>query len=311
MSTKALEISQLQKIYPNGIQALKGINLDVEQGEFFGLLGPNGAGKSTTIGIITSLINKTNGQVKIFGHDLETDPNVAKANIGLVPQEFNFNIFEKVIDILTNQAGYYGIRYKEAYERSEYYLKKLDLWDKAHEPARLLSGGLKRRLLIVRGLVHEPKLLVLDEPTAGVDIELRRTIWGFLQEINEKGTTIILTTHYLEEAESLCRRLAIIDRGEIIANTSVKELISKLDKETLVLDLKFPLTQIPIVAGFEFSQKDELTLEVSFHRYTSLNQLFLALSSMGQEVLSLRNKVNRLEGLFLELVKSNKGKNQS
>jgi ABC-2 type transport system ATP-binding protein len=308
---KALEIKHLQKTYANGIQALKRIDLSVEQGEFFGLLGPNGAGKSTTIGIITSLVNKTKGQVTIFGYDLEKEPSLAKACIGLVPQEFNFNIFEKVIDILTNQAGYYGISYKKAYERAEYYLKKLDLWHKANQPARTLSGGLKRRLMIVRGLIHEPKLLILDEPTAGVDIELRRQIWAFLQEINEKGTTIILTTHYLEEAESLCKRVAIIDRGEIIANTSVKELITKLDKETLVLDLQSPLHELPVVQGFEFKQKDESTIEVSFHKNSSINQLFDALTLRGIQILSLRNKMNRLEELFIELVQSNKGEPQS
>lgn len=305
---KALEIKALQKTYANGIRALKGIDLHVLEGDFFALLGPNGAGKSTTIGIITSLINKTAGEVKIFGHDLEKEPTIAKSYIGLVPQEFNFNIFERVIDILTNQAGYYGIRYKEALERAEYYLKKLDLWYKAKEPARLLSGGLKRRLLIVRALVHEPKLLILDEPTAGVDIELRHTIWQFLQEINQKGTTIILTTHYLEEAESLCKRVAIIDHGDIIADTSIKELIAKLDKETLVLDLQQPLENIPDVRGFEFKQIDPFTLEASFYRCTSLNELFEVLTANGAKVLSLRNKMNRLEGLFLELVKTNKEK---
>lgn len=299
---KALAIQNLQKTYPNGLKALKGISLDVKVGDFFGLLGPNGAGKSTTIGIIASLVNKTGGEVSIFGHDLIREPQRAKTLLGLVPQEFNFNVFENVFNILVNQAGYYGIPYRIAKERAEYYLKRLGLWDKAFEPARFLSGGLKRRLMIARGLIHEPKLLILDEPTAGVDIELRRGIWAFLQEINEKGTTIILTTHYLEEAESLCRELAIIHRGQIIENTSVKALIGKLNRETLILDLKTPVLSVPEIAGFEIVQTDPVTLEVSFRRESSLNELFLGLSKFGYDVVSLRNKVNRLEELFLDLV---------
>lgn len=300
---KALSLKNLKKRYPNGIEALKGISLDVKQGDFYGLLGPNGAGKSTTIGIISSLVNKTSGEVSIFGYDLDKEPEKAKAQIGLVPQEFNFNMFERVIDILTNQAGYYGIPYRKAYERATFYLKKLGLWEKAKEPARNLSGGLKRRLMIVRGLIHEPKLLILDEPTAGVDIELRRTTWSFLQEINAQGTTIILTTHYLEEAETLCRRVAIINHGQIIEDMGVKQLLNKLDRETIVLDLASPLMTLPQIEGFEFFQKDELTLEVSFHRKTTLNTLFSQLTQMGLEVTSLRNKTNRLEELFLDLVK--------
>lgn len=300
---KALTIQNLQKTYPNGLEALKGINLDVKEGDFFGLLGPNGAGKSTTIGIIASLINKTSGEVSIFGHDLIREPQRAKALLGLVPQEFNFNVFENVFNILVNQAGYYGIPYRIAKERAEYYLMRLGLWDKAFQPARFLSGGLKRRLMIARGLIHEPKLLILDEPTAGVDIELRRGIWAFLQEINEKGTTIILTTHYLEEAESLCRELAIINRGQIIENTTVKALISKLNRETIILDIKTPVLSVPEIAGFEIEQKDPVTLEVSFRRASSLNELFLGLSKHGYDVVSFRNKVNRLEELFLDLVK--------
>lgn len=299
---KALVIQNLQKTYPNGLEALKGISLEVKRGDFFGLLGPNGAGKSTTIGIMASLVNKTAGHVSIFGHDLDREPERAKALLGLVPQEFNFNVFENVFGILVNQAGYYGIPYRIAKERAEYYLKRLGLWDKAFEPARFLSGGLKRRLMIARGLVHEPKLLILDEPTAGVDIELRRGIWAFLKEINDKGTTIILTTHYLEEAESLCRDLAIIHRGQIIENTSVKSLIGKLNRETLILDIKAPVILAPEIPGFQIEQTDPVTLEVSFRRESSLNELFLGLSKLGHEVVSLRNKVNRLEELFLDLV---------
>ncbi|MBI2792288.1 MAG: ABC transporter ATP-binding protein [Gammaproteobacteria bacterium] len=304
---KALIIRNLRKKYANGIEAVKGISLEVEQGDFFGLLGPNGAGKSTTIGIIASLVNKTQGEVNIFGFDLDKEPEKAKAQIGLVPQEFNFNMFERVIDILTQQAGYYGIPYQKAREKSEFYLKKLGLWEKAKEPARNLSGGLKRRLLIVRGLIHEPKLLILDEPTAGVDIELRRSTWAFLQEINAQGTTIILTTHYLEEAESLCRRVAIINHGEIIQDMGVKQLLSTLDKETVLLDLKAPLKEAPVIPKFECKRIDALTLEVSFHRHTSLNDLFLALSQRGCEVMSFRNKSNRLEELFLDLVHAKQG----
>lgn len=301
---KPLVIRNLQKRYANGIVALKGINLEVEEGDFFGLLGPNGAGKSTTIGVIASLINKTAGEISLFGYDLIKEPEKAKRHLGLVPQEFNFNFFEKVIDILTNQAGYYGIPLTESKPRAIYLLKRLGLLDKANEPARNLSGGLKRRLMIARGLIHEPKLLILDEPTAGVDIELRRSTWLFLQEINESGTTIILTTHYLEEAESLCKRVAIINHGQIIEESSVKELLAKLNRETLLLDIKSPFTLLPQIPGFDISQKDELTLEVSFHRETLLNTLFVALTHLGVEVLSLRNKANRLEELFLDLVQS-------
>lgn len=300
---KALKIHHLQKQYSNGVMALKGIDLEVEQGDFFGLLGPNGAGKSTTIGIITSLINKTAGEVIILGHDLEKSPQAAKRQLGLVPQEFNFNIFERVIDILTNQAGYYGIPYRQARQKAEYYLKKLGLWEKAKEPARNLSGGLKRRLMIARGLIHEPKILILDEPTAGVDIELRRATWQFLQEINAQGTTIILTTHYLEEAESLCRRVAIINHGEIIENMGVKQLLAKLDRQTFILDLKQPLKELPTIKDFSFVCLDDYTLEVSFYREVALNKLFAELSGLGYEVMSLRNKSNRLEELFIDLVK--------
>lgn len=299
----ALVIRNLQKKYSNGILAVKNLHLEVQEGDFFGLLGPNGAGKSTTIGIIASLVNKTQGEIQIFGHDIEKSPAQAKALLGLVPQEFNFNIFERVIDILTNQAGYYGIPLSIAQQRAEYYLKKLSLWDKAKQPARTLSGGLKRRLLIARGLMHDPKLLILDEPTAGVDIELRRATWEFLKEINSQGTTVILTTHYLEEAESLCKRVAIIHHGEIIEDTSVKQLLSKLDKESFILDLQQPLKQLPEIAGFTFILHDEVTLEAHCHKQTGLNKLFIGLAAQGVEVMSLRNKANRLEALFLDLVK--------
>ncbi len=299
---KALSIRNLKKVYTNGTQALKGIDLEVAEGDFFGLLGPNGAGKSTTIGIIASLVNKSSGQVEIFGHDLDKEPAKAKLLLGLVPQEFNFNVFERCIDILTNQAGYYGIPHSKAMVQAEYYLKRLGLWEKAFDPARTLSGGLKRRLMIARGLIHNPKLLILDEPTAGVDIELRRTLWAFLQEINANGVTIILTTHYLEEAESLCKQVGIINHGELIENTSVKQLMSKLHRETLVLDLKTPLNAKLQLPGFELVQKDDVTLEASFSKEISINQLFAALTQQGVEVLSLRNKTNRLEELFLNLV---------
>lgn len=299
---KALSIHNLRKVYPNGTQALKGIDLEVAEGDFFGLLGPNGAGKSTTIGIIASLVIKSSGRVEILGHDLDKEPTLAKMQLGLVPQEFNFNVFEKCIDILTNQAGYYGIPYEKAVVRAEYYLKRLGLWEKAYDAPRTLSGGLKRRLLIARGLIHDPKVLILDEPTAGVDIELRRTLWAFLQEINAKGVTIILTTHYLEEAESLCKQVAIINHGELIENTSVRQLMSKLSRETLILDLKNPIQSLPVLSGFDIVQKDEVTLEVSFLKDSSINQLFAALTELGLQVVSLRNKTNRLEELFLNLV---------
>ena len=300
---KALIIEKLEKKYANGIRALKGIDLEVAQGDFFGLLGPNGAGKSTTIGIIASLINKTSGSVSIFGHNIEKDPPQARLQLGLVPQEFNFNVFEKVIDILINQAGYYGIPYGIAKARAAYYLDKLGLTEKAYAPARTLSGGLKRRLMIARGLIHDPNLLILDEPTAGVDIELRRATWTFLQELNQQGTTIILTTHYLEEAETLCKRIAIINHGEIVEDQSVKALLEKLDKETLILDLKMPIKTPLIAQGFEFKQQDPMTVEVSFSRGTCINDLFAALSQQGITVSSLRNKANRLEELFLDRVK--------
>jgi ABC-2 type transport system ATP-binding protein len=300
--TPALSLRGLAKTYPNGFTALKGIDLDVAPGEFFALLGPNGAGKSTTIGIVTSLINKTVGMVSVFGHDLDTDLAAAKAQIGLVPQEVNLNIFETPMLILANQGGYYGIPRRLARERAEYYLDKLGLYDKRLDPVRTLSGGMKRRLMIARALVHEPRLLILDEPTAGVDIEIRRSMWGFLREINARGTTIILTTHYLEEAESLCRHIAIIDHGAIIENTGMRLLLAKLGVETFVLDLDAPVADPPGLPGYAVRRVDDHTLEVDVSKEHSLNALFDALTRSGIRVLSLRNKTNRLEQLFLRLV---------
>lgn len=302
----AISIQNLTKVYKNGVVALQGIDLTVEQGDFFALLGPNGAGKSTTIGIISSLVNKSAGTVKVFGHDLDSDLAAAKACIGLVPQEFNFNQFEPVIEILANQAGYYGIPRPVALERAELYLKQLGLWDKRREHGRDLSGGMKRRLMIARALVHQPRLLILDEPTAGVDIEIRHSMWNFLREINAAGTTIILTTHYLEEAEQLCRNIAIIDNGRIVENTSMRQLLSQMDSHTLVLDLVLPIENAPALQGFETSLVDEHTLEVVVSSRTSITELFAALSIQNIEVGSLRNKTNRLEELFIRLV-GNKG----
>lgn len=298
----ALQIRGLKKVYDNKFEALKGVDLSVAEGDFFALLGPNGAGKSTTIGIICSLVKKTAGSVHVFGVDIDKDFSKAKQFIGVVPQEFNFNMFEKVQDIVTNQAGYYGLPYKIAVQRAEKYLKKLGLWEKRDSPSRGLSGGMKRRLMIARALVHEPKLLILDEPTAGVDIELRRSMWEFLQEINAAGTTIILTTHYLEEAESLCRNVAIIDKGELVENTSVKSLLKQLNKEVFIFDVKAPLTQAPNVDGYAVRLVDELTIEVDIDKGQSLNTLFVPLTEQGVEVVSMRNKVNRLEELFVSLV---------
>lgn len=301
---QALIIENLTKTYGNGLAALRGISLAVEEGDFFALLGPNGAGKSTTIGIITSLINKTGGRVRVFGHDLDTDPARVKSFIGLVPQEFNFNQFEPVVEILVNQAGYYGIERRLAFERAEEYLRRLGLWDKRRDMARNLSGGLKRRLMIARALVHRPRLLILDEPTAGVDIEIRRSMWSFLREINRQGTTIILTTHYLEEAESLCRNIAIINHGAIIENTSVKTLLTKLHVETFILDLAEPLSSSPDLPGFPVRLVDPHTLEVEVEKSQGLNGVFKQLTEQGVEVLSMRNKSNRLEELFMHLVES-------
>ena len=305
--TAALKITGLKKTYRGGLVALKGISLEVQQGDFFGLLGPNGAGKTTIIGVIASLVNKTAGRVSIFGHDLDTNPAGAKACLGLVPQEFNFNMFEPVVEVVANQAGYYGIERKESFERAEKYLKHLDLWDKRQVMARNLSGGMKRRLMIARALVHEPKLLILDEPTAGVDIEFRRSMWQFLREINAAGTTIILTTHYLEEAESLCRNIAIINEGELIENTSTRQLLNTLHMETFVLDLEAPLANLPQIDKLRLHQVDELTLEAEICRDDSINTLFTELSARDIRVLSLRNKTNRLEELFMSLVENGKG----
>jgi ABC-2 type transport system ATP-binding protein len=303
----ALTIHNLEKTYKGGLAALKGVNLEVAEGDFFGLLGPNGAGKTTLIGILSSLVNKTAGRVSIFGHDLETDTAAAKACIGLVPQEFNFNMFEQPIEIVANQAGYYGIERREAFRRAEEKLKKLDLWDKRHVMSRTLSGGMKRRLMIARALVNHPKLLILDEPTAGVDIEIRRSMWKFLHEINDAGTTIILTTHYLEEAESLCRNIAIIDKGELIENTSTRQLLNTLKMETFVLDLESPLAELPELKAQKLKLVDAQTIEVDICRDDSINTLFTELSAHGIKVLSMRNKTNRLEELFMNLVEHGNG----
>ncbi len=302
--TAALSIQNLSKTYKNGFTALKGIDLEVQQGDFFALLGPNGAGKSTTIGIISSLINKTTGKVAIFGHDTDTEFSTAKTYLGLVPQEFNFNVFEPVGEIVINQAGYYGIDRHTARKSAEYYLKQLGLWDKRHDQARNLSGGMKRRLMIARSLVHHPKLLILDEPTAGVDIEIRRSMWDFLRKINADGTTIILTTHYLEEAESLCRNIAIIDRGNLIENTSMRELLARLNVETFILYLKNPVRELPSLHCKNVHQVDETTLEVSVSKEKNLNELFNDFTKCGIEILSMKNKTNRLEELFMQMVEN-------
>ena len=302
--THALEIHGLKKVYRNGFEALKGIDLSVQEGDFFALLGPNGAGKSTTIGIITSLVNRTAGTVKVFGHDLERESMQVKRLLGLVPQEFNFNMFEPLEEIVTNQAGYYGVEATLAKARAEESLKKLGLWEKRHEVARSLSGGMKRRLMIARALVHQPKLLILDEPTAGVDIELRRSMWQYLREVNQRGTTIILTTHYLEEAEQLCRNVAIIDHGEIVENTSIKHLLGKLDRETMILDLSKAQDKPIHIEGYPTTWVDKHTIEVEVHRQNGINRLFIELDKQGIEVKSMRNKANRLEELFLDLVES-------
>jgi ABC-2 type transport system ATP-binding protein len=298
----ALEVLNLTKKYSNGVKALRGIDLTVAEGDFFALLGPNGAGKSTLIGIVSSLVNASAGETRVFGTSVQTQRSQAMAEIGLVPQEVNFNQFEKPFDIVVNQAGYYGVPRRVARERAEYYLKKLSLWEPAFRMSRTLSGGMKRRLLIARAMVHEPRLLILDEPTAGVDIEIRRSMWKFVQEINAAGTTVILTTHYLEEAENLCRNIAIIDHGQIVENTSVKSLLGKLDMETFVLDLRQPITEPPVLDGVDILLRDPTTIEASMPKSRSLNRLFRALEDAGIEVRSMRNKANRLEELFLRLV---------
>ncbi|MEI8296823.1 MAG: ABC transporter ATP-binding protein [Pseudomonadota bacterium] len=298
----ALSIRQLTKTYANGVQALRGIDLDVEQGDFFALLGPNGAGKTTAIGIITSLVNKTGGTVSVFGHDIDRDISAAKSCIGIVPQEINFNQFESVETILINQAGFYGIPRAVARERTERYLWQLQLWEKRRAVARSLSGGMKRRLMIARALVHEPRLLILDEPSAGVDIEIRRTMWEFLRETNERGVTIILTTHYLEEAENLCRNVAIIDKGRIIENDQMSNVLRKLQTETFVLNLREPLSGTLTLAGFGVTRVDDRTVEVEVSSGRSVNDIFIRLAAQGVDVISMRNKVNRLEELFMRLV---------
>jgi ABC-2 type transport system ATP-binding protein len=304
--TNALEIHDLHKTYKNGVQALSGINLEVKQGDFFALLGPNGAGKSTAIGIISSLVNKTSGTVKVFGHDIDDELEKAKSFIGLVPQEFNFNQFEPTIEIVVNQAGYYGISRKLAYQRAEKYLKQLGLWEKRYIIGRELSGGMKRRLMIARALVHEPRILILDEPTAGVDIEIRRSMWTFLKEINEQGTTIILTTHYLEEAESLCKNIAIINNGVVIENTGMQTLLAKLHIETFVLNteenLQGKLEGWSDNTGCNVKQIDNSTFEVEISKKYSLNNLFEELEKRNINISSLRSKSNRLEELFVHLV---------
>ena len=296
----ALEIKNLKKTYAGGKEALKGIDLCVNEGDFYALLGPNGAGKSTTIGIISALINKTSGDVKVFGYDITKELVKAKQQLGIVPQEFNFNGFETVQQIVVNQAGYYGVPRTEAMKRSEKYLKLLDLWDKKDERARMLSGGMKRRLMIARALMHEPRLLILDEPTAGVDIELRRSMWDFLRALNEAGTTIILTTHYLEEAEMLCRNIGIINHGEIIEDTSMKALLSHLEVETFIFDLEKKTTAVHL-DGYDYQLVDGLTLEVKVIQDQGINDAFDQLSEQNIKILSMRNKANRLEELFVRL----------
>jgi ABC-2 type transport system ATP-binding protein len=301
----ALSISSLTKIYDSGLQALKGIDLQVEQGDFFALLGPNGAGKSTTIGIIASLVRKTAGKVTVFDNDIDIDFPAAKRDIGLVPQEFNFHNFEKVFNIVADQGGYYGLPRKLAEQRAEKYLRQLGLWEKRNEPSRMLSGGMKRRLMIARALVHEPRLLILDEPTAGVDIELRRSMWEFLRDINAQGTTIILTTHYLEEAESLCRNIAIIDRGRVIENTSIKALLKRLHKEHFILDTREEVSAALDLSRFDGRVLDAHSIEVEIEKGESLNDLLADLSARGVTVTSMRNKANRLEELFVSLLAKN------
>jgi len=299
----ALEISDLKKTYPGGTQALKGISFAVEEGDFYALLGPNGAGKSSTIGIIGSLVTKTEGKVKIFGIDVDEDLALAKTMLGVVSQEINFSGFEKVIDIVVTQAGFYGIPKSIALPKVEKMLKRLSLWDKRNDQARTLSGGYKRRVMIAKALIHEPKLLILDEPTAGVDIELRREMWTFLKEINQNGTTIILTTHYLEEAEQLCRNIGIIDGGLIVENTSMRKLLGRLNVQGFVLDLESPLDEVPKIEGFPLKLEDPLTLVVAVNKERSINALFAELTSLGIKVNSMRNESNRLEELFIEMVK--------
>lgn len=306
----ALVVSDLKKIYPNGLVALNGINLRVAEGDFFALLGQNGAGKSTTIGILCSLVRKTSGKVRIFNYDFDQQPEAAKACIGVVPQEFNFNPFETLSQIIINQAGYYGIPRNIAIPRAEKYLKKLGLWDKRNQSALRLSGGMKRRLMIARALVNEPPLLVLDEPTAGVDVELRHDLWKFLTELNQKGTTIILTTHYLEEAEQLCKNVAIIDQGEIIENANMKSLINQLHAQTFIFDLVNPIDKTPDLPDYPWRLSDQITLEIELQKSQSLNTLFNELNRQQIEISGMRNKTNRLEELFMRLIRENKNRSK-
>src|SRR6056297_2411347 len=299
---RALSIRGLRKVYPNGVEALKGINFEVEEGDFYALLGPNGAGKTTAIGIITSLVNKTSGEVRIYGHSIDDELEQAKACLGLVPQEINLNLFEKVLNTVVNQGGYYGLPRKLAYERAERYLTELKLWDRREDIARNLSGGMKRRLMIARALVHEPKLLILDEPTAGVDIEMRRSMWDFLKTINKQGTTIILTTHYLEEAEALCRNIAIINQGAIVENTSVRTLLKQLHREVFILDSVEELDEDIEIDGFAITRVDANTLEVAVEKGQRINDVFTALDARGIQISSMRNRANRLEEMFVKLV---------
>ncbi|WP_369691913.1 ABC transporter ATP-binding protein [Spiribacter salilacus] len=295
----ALSLRQLNKTYDGGVVALKDVDLEVTPGDFYGLLGPNGAGKTTIIGIVTSLVRPTSGQVSVFGHDIITSPWEAKSNLGLVPQEFNFNQFETVSQIVLNQAGFYGVDRATAERRAEQYLRELDLWDKRNVNSRTLSGGMKRRLMIARALIHEPRLLILDEPTAGVDIELRRSMWTFLRDLNERGTTIILTTHYLEEAETLCRNIGIIDGGEIIENTDTRSLLAKLKSQSFLLDISTPLSEMPTLDNFTVTPVDERTIEVEVRGNQTLTDLFDQLNKSGVSVTSMKNKSNRLEELFI------------
>jgi ABC-2 type transport system ATP-binding protein len=305
MVMTALSVKNLRKVYANGLVALNSIDLEVPDGDFFALLGQNGAGKSTTIGILCSLVNKTSGNVRVFGYDLDTDLEAAKSCIGVVPQEVNFNPFEKVIHVLVNQAGYYGVPRHIAYQRAELYLNKTGLWDKHNQPIMRLSGGMKRRLMIARALMNEPKLLILDEPTAGVDIEIRHSLWEFLRELNKQGTTIILTTHYLEEAEHLCNKVAIIDHGAIIENSEMKSLINRLHTQTLMLDLAHPVDSSLLLTDYPYRILDNTTLEIEISKSQSLNTLFAKLNVQNIQVTSLRNKTNRLEELFVRLIQKN------
>jgi len=306
----ALAIENLTKSYPNGVQALKGIDLHVEEGDFFALLGPNGAGKSTTIGIITSLVTKGGGSVQVFGHDLESDVYAVKGSIGVVPQEINMNLYDSCYNIIMNQAGFYGIPRREAARSCEEVMRQLQLWDRRKDQARELSGGMKRRLMIARALVHKPRLLILDEPTAGVDIEIRRTMWDFLRDINEQGTTIILTTHYLEEAENLCRNIAIIDDGRIIEHDRMSSILRKLHQEVFVLNLSAPLDTLPDIPGYDLRLNNDHEIEVEIHKDQSLNELFAALTAAGLGVSSMRNKTNRLEELFIRLTQRREGERE-